>query len=117
MTIPMDIKRSFEILDLDYTATESEAREAYKDMVNVWHPDRFWNNPRLKMKAEKRLKEVNAAYETVAGFIKDRRKAAGSEGPFPESRTELAAEIGTGIVLGVYSYLSKKLRRVLQERD
>jgi len=114
----MDIRRSFEILELHYAATEAEARQAYKDIVNVWHPDRFCNNPRLKQRAEKKLKEVNEAYETVKDFLQnhDHDGSKLNETVKQRSKTEIAAEVGTGIVLGVCSYVSAKLRNIL-ERD
>lgn len=114
----MDIRRSYEILELNHAATEAEARQAYKDIVNVWHPDRFCNNPRLKQKAEIKLKEVNEAYETVKAFLQnyDHDGSKIHETVSPRSKTEIAAEIGTGIVLGVCSYVSAKLRNIL-ERD
>ena len=52
---PMNIQRCFDILDLRPGATLEEAKLAYKDIVNVWHPDRFSNNPRLRKKAELNL--------------------------------------------------------------
>ena len=114
----MDIRRSFHILELHYGATEAEARQAYKDMVSVWHPDRFCNNPRLKRRAEEKLQEINAAYETIRDFLKNRQ----SEGPDHEigssgSRTELIAEIGTGVVLGLCSFISGKFRGMFMEKD
>ena len=48
----MDIKKCFEILELDRGASIAETKQAYKDIVSVWHPDRFSHNPRLKRKAE-----------------------------------------------------------------
>lgn len=114
----MDIRRSFKILELHYAATEAEARQAYKDIVNVWHPDRFCNNPRLKQRAEKKLQEVNEAYEAVKVFFQnhDHDGSKIHEDATSISKTEIAAEIGTGIVLGVCSYISGKLRNIL-ERD
>jgi len=113
----MDIRRSFEILELHHTATEAEARQAYKDIVNVWHPDRFGNNQRLKQKAEKKLQEINAAYETVKGFLQnhDHDGTKIHENATSISKTEIAAEISTGIVLGVCSYISGKLRNILEK--
>ena len=131
----MNIRRSFEILELDTAATEAEARQAYKDIVNVWHPDRFLNNPRLREKAEKKLKEVNAAYASIKVFIRengpsengaqsntnekikkdpDHHKNRPGEPIHPRSKTEIAAEVGTGVVLGVYSYISSRLRKILE---
>ena len=49
-------------LSLNKNATFDEVREAYQDLVMVWHPDRFVHNPRLYKKAEAKLKEFNQAY-------------------------------------------------------
>ncbi|MCJ7808625.1 MAG: DnaJ domain-containing protein, partial [Desulfobulbaceae bacterium] len=65
----MDIKKSFQILELKVGASETEVRQAYRDIASVWHPDRFSGNPRLKRKAEEKLKEANAAYETLKSFF------------------------------------------------
>lgn len=46
-----------------------EAREAYIDMARVWHPDRFTNNPRLRKKAEEKLKEINIAYAEIRALL------------------------------------------------
>ena len=113
----MDIRRSLEILELHHTATEGEVRQAYKDIVNVWHPDRFCNNPRLKEKAEKKLKEVNEAYETIKHFFRnnDHNGSKISKTVTHRSNTEIAAEVGTGIVLSVCSYISSKLRNIVEK--
>lgn len=50
-------------LSLDPNASFDQIREAYQDLVMVWHPDRFLHNPRLYKKAEAKLKEVNQAYD------------------------------------------------------
>jgi len=34
-------------------------------MVKVWHPDRFGSDPRLRQKAEERLKQINKAYQVL----------------------------------------------------
>ena len=113
----MNIRRSFEILELHHAATEGEARQAYKDIVNVWHPDRFYNNPRLKQKAEKKLKEVNEAYETIKIFFQndDHDGSEIHETVAHRSNTEIAAEVGTGIVLSACSYISTKLRNIIEK--
>jgi len=125
----MDIKRCFEILELDSGASPDKAKQAYKDMVNIWHPDRFSNNPRLKQKAEEKLKEINAAYETLKSYLSSRQwteaypentePAAPAEtteakrdnqNPQGETKTsdktEAMVETGTGIVLRLWSNLS-----------
>ena len=70
----MDIKKCYEILELDPEASLGDAKQAYKDLVNIWHPDRVSNNPRLKQKAEEKLKEVNVAYKKVEAFISTKQR-------------------------------------------
>jgi DnaJ-domain-containing protein 1 len=65
---PEKINRCIEILELEPGASEEEVNQAYRDLANVWHPDRFANNPRLQKKAEEKLKEINAAYEYIRSF-------------------------------------------------
>ncbi len=138
----MDIRRCLDILELDRDATIYKAKQAYKDLVNVWHPDRFSNNPRLKQKAEERLKELNEAYETVKSFLSSKKplepekaqqakaevKAETSIKARAETeyhkfqaeteakdKTEAFVEAGTGIVLSLFSYLSSAFRRIVAE--
>jgi len=60
-----DFKKSCQILGIEGGASRAEVKQAYRDLVHVWHPDRFAQNPRLQKKAESMLKEINAAYEKV----------------------------------------------------
>lgn len=56
---------SLKTLGLLPNATLKEIKQAYKDLVTVWHPDRFANNPRLHEKASEKLKELNVAYNEI----------------------------------------------------
>jgi hypothetical protein len=56
------------VLGLAPSATEQAIKEAYRDLVKVWHPDRFGSDPRLRAKAQEKLKEVNAAFEQLRGY-------------------------------------------------
>ncbi len=67
---PGGVDRSVEALGLKPGASREEINEAYRDLVNVWHPDRFGNNVLLQKKAEERLKEINAAYERIRRFYR-----------------------------------------------
>ncbi len=119
-SMPMNIRKSFKILEIDINATEREATQAYKDLVAVWHPDRFSHNPRLKKKAEEKLKEANLAYETARDFFATTRNAGhakSSGAQFGISKTELAAELGTGAVLTLWSYLSDKINHALLDES
>ena len=65
---PEKISRCIEILGLKPGASQEEVNQAYRDLANVWHPDRFVGNPRLQKKAEEKIKEINAAYEYIKSF-------------------------------------------------
>ena len=56
------VVRYYEILQLRPGASPSQIQQAYRDLVRVWHPDRFAHDPRLQKIAEHKLKEINAAY-------------------------------------------------------
>lgn len=58
-----NIAHYFQILEVEPQATQIEIKQAYRDLILVWHPDRFCDNPRLQQKAEGKIKQINAAYE------------------------------------------------------
>ena len=65
--------RTYHRLGLQRGAAADDVRQAYRDLVKVWHPDRFGSEARLRAKAESQLKEINSAYRTLAaaGFRTD----------------------------------------------
>ena len=70
----MEIRRCFETLELPQDASIQDVRQAYKDLVNIWHPDRVGDNARLKKKAEEKLKDINLAYEELNSFLSSPKK-------------------------------------------
>lgn len=58
----------FQALELHPASTIEEVRQAYHDLVLVWHPDRFRHNPRLQQKAEEKVKLFNQAYQQLKVF-------------------------------------------------
>ena len=62
------IERALQTLGLGPDATPQDIRQAYRDLVVVWHPDRFPKDSRLQRKAEENLKEINKAYEILRGY-------------------------------------------------
>lgn len=135
----MDIKRYLEILELQPGASMDELNQAYKDLVNIWHPDRFSNNPRLKQRAEEKLKEVNQAYEALKPVLSsesglDKNEKTRSHGQAQadagiekgtssadyqagaSSKTEAVVQAGTVSLLNLWSYLSTRLRHLVTEQ-
>jgi DnaJ domain len=64
-----DINRFYEILEIEPGASLAEIQHAYRDLVFIWHPDRFAHNTRLQQKAQQRLIEINQAYEQLMFFL------------------------------------------------
>ncbi len=60
-----NISKYYIILGLAPGASQHEIKEAYRDLVRIWHPDRFTYDSRLRLKAEEKLKGINRAYERI----------------------------------------------------
>lgn len=59
----------YHVLELKSGASLDQIKKAWRDLVMVWHPDRFPNNEGLQRKAGERLKEINAAYEMLKQHV------------------------------------------------
>ncbi|MDP9190128.1 MAG: J domain-containing protein [Acidobacteriota bacterium] len=55
----------YRLLDVDSRASLEEVQRAHRDLVKVWHPDRFGHDPSLRRKAEEKLKTINDARDTI----------------------------------------------------
>ena len=60
-----DRARHLQVLNLKPSATPQDIKQAYHDLVKVWHPDRFTHDPALAQKAQEKLKEINEAHEAL----------------------------------------------------
>jgi curved DNA-binding protein CbpA len=67
--IMYDIDKCYEILGVNVGASIEEVKQSYRDLVKIWHPDRFDNDPRLQKKASEKLKEINRAYNDICSYI------------------------------------------------
>jgi curved DNA-binding protein CbpA len=59
----------YKILELKPGASIEEIKAARKELLQVWHPDRFQHHPKLAAKALQRSKEINEAYEKLVDFF------------------------------------------------
>jgi len=64
----LDPMQAYRILGLNPGATLDELKVAYRDLAQVWHPDRFTDNPRLREKAAETLKHINEAYTVLRDY-------------------------------------------------
>jgi len=62
------MNKYYKILELPYDAPLSEIKQAYRDLVRVWHPDRFAKDERLQKRTTEKLIELNEAYRVLRSF-------------------------------------------------
>jgi formylglycine-generating enzyme required for sulfatase activity len=65
-----EIKQCYRALDLEPGATPAEVKVAWRELVKVWHPDRFPNDAKLKAKGAAKLRDINRAYETLEAHLR-----------------------------------------------
>ncbi|MDX1708040.1 MAG: DnaJ domain-containing protein, partial [Desulfobacterales bacterium] len=78
------MKKYFDILELNESASIEDLERAYKELSNAWRPENFQNLPRYRRKAELKLREVNEAYERLKSFLPAKPYLAEHEHP-PET--------------------------------
>ena len=74
-----DLERYYGILGLEPGAPAEEVKQAWRDLAQVWHPDRFAGNERLRQKAQEKLKELNEAYRMLRDESAGQRARAARE--------------------------------------
>jgi hypothetical protein len=88
------MKKYFEILELDVSASIEEVEQAYKELVEAWRPENYQNLPRFKRKAEIKIQEVNDAYERIRSYLQVKKSGADqmifdlSQDPSPQPEPE-----------------------------
>ena len=74
---------ALQTLGLVSSTSVEQIENTYRTLVKVWHPDRFQSDPRLKLAAEEKLKEINAAHDYLVSESQEPTQAA--TGRRPES--------------------------------
>ena len=118
----MEVRHSLQLLELPEGASLEEARRSYRELVRVWHPDRFSGDPVLRRRAEEKSKQLNVAYETLKRHLgrQGDRPAPGSSGAKPDGSapigtTEVLFEAGTRTLLTIWYSLGRAVRSVVTE--
>ena len=81
----------YEILGLKPGASQAQIKEAYRKQARTWHPDRFFNSPQLKQKAEEEFKKINEAYQQLKIYQVEAKSAS----PSTTSQTRVYYYSGT----------------------
>ncbi len=63
------ISAAFATLGLPTETPSEQVKQAYRDLVQVWHPDRFTHNLRLANQAQAKMIEINGAYAIIRDHL------------------------------------------------
>lgn len=69
----------YHVLGVSETATDEEIKAAYRRLVKKYHPDRYADSA-LKEQASEKLKEINAAYDSIEKIRKGEAAGPGMGG-------------------------------------
>ncbi len=59
-----DIRLAYQVLGVTPGTSQTKIKSAYRELVKIWHPDRF-TTKEDKLIAEEKIKEINAAYQAL----------------------------------------------------
>jgi TPR repeat protein len=77
-----EIVECYRLLELQPGASPDAVRDAYRDLLKVWHPDRFPDDPKFKERANEKTKTLNEAYKNITAYL---------SGSYTESRASARA--------------------------
>ena len=65
-----ELRECYRLLEVEPGASPEEVKRAYRELVKIWHPDRYSHDPNLQRRTTEKLKLINLAYEQIskAGF-------------------------------------------------
>ncbi|MBN3944480.1 DnaJ domain-containing protein [Nostoc sp. NMS9] len=109
-----NLEQCYQVLGISSDASVDEIKQAYKDLVQVWHPDRYAHNPRLQRKAEAELKAINSAYEIIMESLASGRTVRKTTNFYKNdsyntqvSEPEPVVEVKTNLQSKVKSWINK----------
>jgi len=61
----MTEKECLQILGLEREYTDEQLKEAHRTLAQVWHPDRFQQNEKLRKRSEREMQRINEAFQAL----------------------------------------------------
>ena len=81
----MTKETAFQTLGISEDASPQEIKQAWRDMLSVWHPDKHMGNERLRRKAEEQAKRINEAYDRIqTGNFKSSSRPQSESPPYED---------------------------------
>lgn len=91
-----DLEQCYEVLEIAPDASIEEIKQAYKDLAQFWHPDRYAYSPRLQQKAEAKFKDINAAYSMLMEHFDQNESASNKASETFQSETQASSNSEEG---------------------
>lgn len=64
-----DISQWYGVLGVSLTDSPKTIKAAYRELAQLWHPDRYVDDPELQSRAEEEIKEINQAYSEIKAYL------------------------------------------------
>ena len=64
-----EISKWYGILGVSLSASPKTIKSAYRELAQLWHPDRYIGDPELTARAELEIKEINQAYSEIKAYL------------------------------------------------
>jgi hypothetical protein len=64
----MDTETAFKTFDLPVGSSLEEVRRAYRELLRIWHPDRYQHDEALARRALEKTTQLNLAYEHLSSL-------------------------------------------------
>lgn len=93
-----DLYKHLAVIELKPGASLEEIKASYKELVQIWHPDRFHGNSKLQQRANLKLQQINESY----GVLKDYCERNGHKTPVDntqDSRQKTKGQKATSNIL------------------
>ncbi len=90
-------KQYYKVLEIPPGSSRQEVKQAFRAMAKTYHPDLYPYDEVSRLSCERKMRQINEAYEFLRGFAPDKPEESGRETPPPpdgDPRPDLAARYG-----------------------
>ena len=63
-----EIQECYRLLEVSPDASPEVVKQAYRDLIKIWHPDRFPDDVKFHKRANEKAKQLNEAYRRIIAF-------------------------------------------------
>lgn len=105
MSDRLNINDAYSILGLQPGASLTQIKQAYRQLVKIWHPDRFSDQQR-KQEAEAKIKQINAAYNKLRSYL-----PSSTHQPYQTKETKIYANRSSAEIFYTWGAENAKLGR------